>query len=541
MLLTLIATGAALAPLFLAFRAYRRAAGKRLPLPPGPPESSLMLGNVADIPRPPAEWETYHALSKRYGPVMHLRAVDRHLVILDTMQAAVDLLEKRGAMYSDRTRLPMLGELMGYEWNLTLMGYGDSWRLHRRALHQHLHEGAVPRLHAHFEHTNTRFLQALVGAPGGWWDLTHWLAGANIMSAVYGKDDTQLHDDPWVKLSEEVVRNANDLALGGFHLVDMFPFLKYVPAWLPGAAFKGTALRARALQLRARDEPVEWVKAQLDAGRASPSITSALMDAEVDGAPVPEEVIKNCTGIAYIAGADTTLATLRSFVLAMVRSPDIQRKAQAELDRVLPVDRLPSLADRSAQRLPYLEAVLRETYRKYPPVPLGIPHQSTQEEVYDGMRLPRGAVLIANAWAMLHDEHISKTGKHSHQKRPLLSQSEAALRALRALKLMYPEPEVFRPERFLTAGALDKDVMDPRAAVFGFGRRICPGRHFADAEIWLMMATLLHAFDILPAKDGIYPAEKLKGGIVVAPMEFECRIVPRSAAKRALVINSLDA
>lgn len=505
---TIFAAGAAV--LLVALHYRRRGAGKHAPLPPGPPESSFFLGNVSNIPGPPAEWEAYHALSKKYGPVVHLRPVNRHFVILDTMQAAVDLLEKRGAIYSDRTRLPMLGELMGYDWTLTLMPYGDAWRFHRRALHPHLNEGAIPRLHAHFEHTNARFLQALLDAPGSWWDLIHWLAGANIMSAVYGKGDTELHDDPWIKLSEQVVHNANDLALGGVHLVDMFPILKYIPTWFPGAEFRRKALRARQVMFSARDEPVECVKTLLNLGVVFPSITTALMDAEVDGAPVPEEVIKNCAGIAYIAGADTTLATLRSFVLAMVRNPDIQRRAQAEIDRVLPRDRLPTLSDRSAQTLPYLEAVLRETYRRYPPVPLGIPHQSTQEDVYEGMRIPRGTVVIANSWAMLHDDQ------------------------------MYPEPIVYRPERFLKDGALDTEVMDPRAAAFGFGRRVCPGRHFADAEVWLMMATLLHSFDILPAQDGVYPAETLKGRIVFSPVQFECRIVPRSPTKRAIVLNSLE-
>ncbi|EJD42045.1 cytochrome P450 [Auricularia subglabra TFB-10046 SS5] len=510
MLSTPLAAAAGLV-LVVALYEYRRASRRKTPFPPGPPETSLILGNVSDIPRPPAQWKAYHELSKKYGAVMHLRAADKHLVVLDAMQAAVDLLEKRGAVYSDRTRMPMLGELMGYEWNVSFMPYGDVWRQHRRALHQHLHEGALPRLHDHLERTNARFLRALIDAPGGWWDLTHWLASASIMSAVYGKDDTLLKDDPWVVISEEVVQNANDQALGGVHLVDMFPFLKYVPYWLPGAGFKRRALRARALQLRARDEPVEWVESQREAGKAHPSIASALMDADMDGAAVPGAVIKNSTGIAYLAGADTTLAALRSFVLAMVRSPDIQRRAQAELDRVIPADRLPSLADRSALALPYLEAVLRETYRKYPPVPLGIPHQSTQDDEYNRMRIPRGAVVIANGWAMLHDEQT------------------------------YPgDPQVFRPERFLKDGALNKDMMDPRAAAFGFGRRICPGRHFADAEVWLMMATLLHAFDILPAQDGVYPAEELEGRNVVGPVKFDCGIVPRSPAKKALVLSSLE-
>lgn len=445
---------------------------------------------------------------------MHLRALDRHIVVLDTMQAAVDLLEKRSAVCSDRPRMPLVGELMGYGWNVSVMRYGHAWRLHRRVLHQHLNEAALARLYGNIERTNARFLRALVDTPADWWHLTHWLAGASIMSVVYGMEETKLQDDPWIQLGEDTLQMANDVFSSGLHLVDIFPILKYVPAWFPGAAYKRMARRASELSRRARDEPVDWVRAQIEAGAAIPSMATALIDAEVDGAPLPSEVINNCTGFAFVAGADTTLSTLKSFILTMVRNPDVQRKAQEEVDRVIPMDRLPTLADRGILPLPYLEAILRETYRAYPPGPLGVPHHSLQEDEYAGMRIPASATLIANIWSILHD------------------------------KTMYPEPESYRPERFIKDGMIDEDVMNPRSAVFGFGRRICPGRYFADAEAWLMMATMLHCFDILPVQDteghNVCPTEDVTGSLIVAPKKFECRIVPRAEAKRALVLGSSD-
>lgn len=482
--------------------------------PPGPPETNRIFGNLSDLPKAPLEWRKYHDMSRAYGPVMHLRAFNRHVIVLDTMQAAVDLLEKRGAIYSDRPRMPLLVELMGGGWVLSLMRYGDVWRLHRRVLHQHLNETALARMYANIERTNARFLRALVDTPEDWWHLTHWLAGANIMSAVYGMEDTKLKNDPWIQLGEDAVQMAKDVFLSGLHLVDIFPILKYVPAWFPGAAYKRMARRTSDLSRRARDEPADWVRVQIDAGKAVPSITTALIDAEVDGAPLSREVINNCTGVAYVGGVDTTLSTLQSFILAMVRNPDVQKKAQEEIDRTLPTDRLPTLTDRSTLSLPYLEAVIRETYRVYPSVPLGLPHNSLQEDEYAGMRVPTGSTLIANIWSILRDE---KT---------------------------YREPECYRPERFMKDGKIDEDVMNPRSAVFGFGRRICPGRYFAEAEVWLMMATLLHCFDIFPAQDAdghdVYPAEDVVGSLIVAPKKFECKIVPRSEGKKALVLGSVD-
>ncbi|EJD42060.1 cytochrome P450 [Auricularia subglabra TFB-10046 SS5] len=491
----------------------------RADLPPGPQEKSFILGNVSDVPSRPEEWKKYHAMCAQYGtcPVMHLRALNKHIIILDTIRATVDLLEKRGAIYSDRPRLPFLGELMGYDWTISMMPYGDFWRRHRRALHQHMNEVAMVRLQRKQERLNTTFQWALLESPEDWWNLTHWqeaLAGANIMSTVYGLEGTKFRHDPWIQLGEDALQIANEAFGTGFHPVDFLPFLKHVPSWFPGAAFKRKAREAYKIQIRTREEPFAWVKDRLAEGNAVPCITTALLDSEVDGASIPEEIIKNSAGMAYLVGADTTLSTIKSFFLAMVRNPDIQRKAQEELDRVLPSERLPTLTERDRSNLPYIEAVLRETYRKYPPVPLGLPHKLMEEDEYFGMRIPSGAVLIPNIWAMTHDDQA------------------------------YPEPQVYRPERFLRDGLIDTDVPNPRNAIFGFGRRICPGRYFADAEIWLMMATMLYCFDILPAIDEqgreIIPTEAMTEGTVIAPVEFQCRILPRSAEKRALILHAYE-
>ncbi|EJD42062.1 cytochrome P450 [Auricularia subglabra TFB-10046 SS5] len=328
------------------------------------------------------------------------------------------------------------------------------------------------------------------------------------MSSIYGLEDTQVKHDPWIQLGEDTLQIANEVFDAGLHPVDLFPFLKYIPAWLPGAAFKRKAMQARSLQIRARENPFAWVKAQLAAGTATPSITAALLDARVDGSPVPEDIIKNSAGIAYIAGADTTLSTLKSFILAMVLHPETQRKAQAELDRVIPADRLPSLADRDDSKLPYLEAVLRETYRKFPSAPLGIAHTSMQDDIYEGMRIPADTIVISNIGAILQDERT------------------------------FPQPGSFRPERFLKHGCIDPHVSDPRSAV------ICPGRYFTDGEIWLMMARVLYCFNILPALDDagkeISPIEAVTKGAVVAPVEFQSRILPRSDAKKSLVLEASE-
>ncbi|KAK7447390.1 hypothetical protein VKT23_014100 [Stygiomarasmius scandens] len=211
-----------------------------------------------------------------------------------------------------------------------------------------------------------------------------------------------------------------------------------------------------------------------------------------------EEVwhIKGVAGTAYLAGGDTTYTTLRVFFLVMTLNPQIQKKAQDEIDRVLGMDnkgvnRLPDIEDR--EKLPFVECVLQETLRFCPVVSMdmghlpGIPHRSLEDDIYKGMFIPKGSIVFANARGMSLDERI------------------------------YSEPRIFNPMRFMPVEKGGKG--EPYfIGGWGFGRRICPGRHLADTELWLAIATILATLDIRRAKDEdgneITPELKFSDGII---------------------------
>lgn len=142
-----------------------------------------------------------------------------------------------------------------------------------------------------------------------------------------------------------------------------------------------------------------------------------------------------------------TPASMKTFILAMITHPDVEARAYLEIDAVLglPPSRLPTPADRGS--LPYLCAILLEVYRWSATVPLGLPHRLTREDTYRGWRIPKGTVVWANIWAILNDPRV------------------------------FPEPEVFRPERYLEIRdgewrlrQLTREE-DPMQIAFGFGRR----------------------------------------------------------------------
>lgn len=140
------------------------------------------------------------------------------------------------------------------------------------------------------------------------------------------------------------------------------------------------------------EQPYQFVKQQM---RANKHKTSFLSQAIEDLGPDMEPINKWSAAAMYLGGADTTVSSIMTFFLAMMLYPDVQRKAQEELDRVLG-DRLPLTKD--LKDLPYVEALVKEVHRWHTVGPLAIPHAATEEDEYNGYRIPKGALILPNNW-----------------------------------------------------------------------------------------------------------------------------------------------
>ncbi|EED79811.1 predicted protein [Postia placenta Mad-698-R] len=108
---------------------------------------------------------------------------------------------------------------------------------------------------------------------------------------------------------------------------------------------------------------------------------------------------------------------------------------------------------------------------------------------------------------------------------------------------VYSDPKAFDPSRFESLDAQSGASKDPRQFVFGFGRRICPGRHFADEAVWLAIAHIVATVDIAKGRDAsgklITPAARFCSGFTSPPLDFICSITPRSTAAVKLVADEL--
>ncbi|KAJ6447838.1 cytochrome P450 [Mycena sanguinolenta] len=497
-----------------------RTSRRRLPLPPGPPKLPL-LGNIFDVPST-FQWETYAQWSKKYNSdIIHLNLAGTSVIVLSSLEATDALLEKRSSIYSDRQGpdLIMVKELMGWYFNIGLIYLNILRRIHRRLVNQAFNIRASQNYEPHEVVGSHMLLKRFLHTPENF--MLHFrqyksgMAGEIIMSVAYGIKALP-SDDPYITLAHKAVHTFSIASVPGLYLVDTFPILKHIPRWLPGAGFKRQAEEWRQLSRGMLETPFAETKRQIEAGEVRASFTAGNLQALKDSENelyYQERHIKAAAGTMFIGGADTTVSALSTFVLAMLANPEAQKKAQEEIDFITGGKYLPTFKDEAAML--YVSALVKEIMRWESVAPIALTRLLVTDDEYRGYRLPAGSIVIGNAWEFLG------------------SQTRA----------MYPDPYAFKPERFLLNGKPNPAVKTPEAA-FGFGRRLCPGRHMALSSIWITVASILATFNITKAVDEegnvIEPSRDYISGVICAPTPFKCSITPRSQGAVGLIETAVS-
>ncbi|KAM5350245.1 hypothetical protein ACJ41O_006750 [Fusarium nematophilum] len=361
---------------------------------------------------------------------------------------------------------------LGWENSLGLCPYNDRFRTHRKNMSRIIgSKTAAAQYNTLQEAEVGHFLLHMLDNPDDLMNQIRKEAGAVILKIAYGYTAEAFKDDVLVDMAGDAMDKFARAAVPGAFMVDMMPFLRYLSDWFPGTRFKRVARQWSTELNDVTDKPYAFVKHQMAHGRDDSSFLSRLLEA---GDSTPEEKFTNKWSAMslYTAGADTLSQLDRIFnsyfFLAMALFPEIQKKAQEEIDRVIGSDRLPTLSDRLD--LPYIEATVNEVLRWHPVAPMGLPHT----KVYD-------------------------------------------------------DPMSFEPERFLES----KPAPDPHTFVFGFGRRICPGRILADNALYLNIVQSLAVFNI--SKGGEELKVAFTPGVVSHPDPFKAVIKPRSLRHEELI------
>ncbi|KAL1753005.1 cytochrome P450 [Schizophyllum commune] len=479
------------------------------PLPPGPPAEPF-LGHLRVAPQQDAE-RTYFRWSKEYkSDLIHVNVLGQPIVVIHSLRAGVELLEKRGSIHSDRTTCTFF-LMLGWHENLAMTGYSHpSFPILRREYQNYFAKGAERKVHGLQVNEAHKLVARIVKSPGQWRSFLELFTTAIIIQIVTGHEVEDI-DDTYVGIADNVSQTMKGGGPPGATGVDLLPLLRYLPSWCDPTGSTAYARKMRYAVTDLYNVPYERVHKEMEAGTAPPSFMKSLLEelqADDHDSGLTKERVQGLCATAYAAGADTTLDTLTTFVFAIVNYPEVQERARAELHAVVGPDRLPEMEDR--KDLPYIERIVQETFRFWPVSPLGVPHKSMQDDVYNGMFIPKGSLLLFNNFAMGHDEAT------------------------------YSNPWEFDPDRYVPRENGGRGEPLP-VGHFGFGRRACPGRLVGEASVFIAIATMLHVLVFKRTRDErgeeiIVDPETAKytTGLTSHPETVLCDIEPASERARQL-------
>ncbi|KAJ8769329.1 hypothetical protein K2173_002533 [Erythroxylum novogranatense] len=486
--------------LFVALNFYRSKNNRRN-LPPSPPGFPF-LGHL-HLQKPPMH-RTLQSLAQIYGPIFSLRFGRRLVVIVSSSSAVEECFNKNDIVLANRPEVLMAKHVSYNQSTMTQAPYGEHWRNLRRiattevfANHRlnmlvSVRKDEVKRLITNISRSSQSLHDfSKVVMKSMFEELTFNIMMRTVTGKRYfGKDVTNEEE------ATQCARLMKELAslYGTSNRADFFPLWNLID---------GGRFMRRVIQLAKKTDA--FLQGLVDETRSKMSSDSlktvaynllCLQQSQPDY--YNDVVIKGFILVILLAGSDTTSVTLEWAMANLLNNPDKLKKARDELDREVGQDRLVDEPD--LPKLRYLQNIITETLRMYPAAPLLDPHMASEDCVIGGYDVPKGTIVLANAFALQRDPTL------------------------------WEDPDTFIPERFET----ERGSLAHKLIPFGLGRRSCPGISLANRVLGLALGSMIQCYDWKRATD-----EKLdmtEGvGIttpMVVPLEAMCR--PRSLLAKVL-------
>ncbi|XP_057765428.1 salviol synthase-like [Salvia miltiorrhiza] len=422
--------------------------------PPGPWKLPL-IGNihnlVGDVPH-----RALHQLAQKFGPMMGLQLGELSVVVISSADAAKQIMKTHDINFASRPPI-IAAEIISYGCtSITFSPHSDYWRQLRKL--------CTLELLSNKRVQSFRSLREKVFA-----DLSRWIASMegssiNLTAELYNStyalisratlgDHTTEHEALLPILKEVIEISA------GFDIAELFPSVKV----LQGVS----GLRRRIMVLhKEADKILEDVVRQHRGVKVEEheDLLDVLLRVEEEGLELPltTDNIKSVLVDMLGAGSETSATTMDWVMAEMLKNPRVLEKAQEEVRKVF--DEEGFVDESRIPQLKYMKAVVKETLRMHPPLPLLLPRKCGETCEVNGYEIRAETKIIVNAWAVNRDP---KCWEDAHS---------------------------FKPERFMD------NMVDYRGnhfeyIPFGAGRRMCPGMTFGLANVELPLAMFLYHFD----------------------------------------------
>lgn len=330
--------------------------------------------------------------AQEYGPIYSLMLGTKTMIVLNSDQAVKELLDRRSNNYSDRMDMYVGQTLCSDGLRLLMMGYGPKWRTYRKMVHALLNIQAAKAYVPYQILENKQMLYQFLEDPANFLKHIRRYSNALTTTMVFGWRTPTYENAKMQQLFDGFSEFSDINQTGVAALLDSFPVLRSLPDSILPTQKKAKELHKHERQLYLS----HWLaaKAAHAEGTITPCFCVGMAEAQKrDG--FDDAQAAYISGTLLEAGSDTTSSTLYGFVQAMLLYPDAQHAAQAEIDRVVGHDRLPTMEDEPS--LPYVRACIKETLRWMPTTILGaVPHAATKADTYMGYSIPAGAGVINN-------------------------------------------------------------------------------------------------------------------------------------------------
>ncbi|VVB03470.1 unnamed protein product [Arabis nemorensis] len=435
-------------------------------LPPGPPRLPI-IGNIHQVGKNPHQ--SFADLSKTYGPVMSLKLGCLNSVVIASPEAAREVLRTHDQILSVRKFNSSIRSINHHKYSVSwLPPSSDRWRLLRKLSVTHLFSAQrieatralrmqkVQELVSFMNESSEREEAVDISRAS-------FITVLNIISNILFSVDIVSYDSVKSSVFKDLMISGMEAA-GDPDLANFFPFLEFLD------------LQGNRKKMKAFAEGLFKVFLEfIDAKTAEKSLRNNIKDVSgrdfVDtildltlggGSELDINDIKHLLLDMFTAGTDTSSSTAEWAMAELLRNPKTMAKAQAEIDRVVGQNGVVQESDISG--MPYLQAVVKETFRLHPAAPLLIPRKAETDVEILGFLVRQDTQVLVNVWAIGRDPST------------------------------WENPLRFEPERFL-GKEIDVKGRDYELIPFGAGRRVCPGMPLALKTISLMLASLLYSFD----------------------------------------------